>query len=364
MTRDLLSTRNSARRYAPTSRTNERREQSLRTAMWCLIASFVVSTALLIVAPAPAIASDKLSLRLDWSPQGMHAPIYLAVEKGWFKRAGLDVTIEDGNGSVVTVQLVGAGKFDVGHASLSSVAIARGKGLPVISIAGFVRKGDMGVIVPAGSGWKTPKDLERKKVAYTAGSLEGPFINAFFGASKNKVELLNVDAATKVSVYLSGNADAVISTVPYVLAIVAAKRPSEGILFSNYGLELPDFGLFTTTAMLKEKGDAIRRLTSIIADSWNYILDGHIDEGVQAIITNRSQLPLNADVLKGQIENYKAFFYTKATEGKPIGFQSTDDWAKTIKVLVDADLLKEGSRPEEYFTNDFITPHFLASLPK
>ncbi len=333
--------------------------------IWGAITSFMVGAILFIAtAISPVMASEKISVRLDWTPHGMHAPFYLAVEKGWFRRSGLDVTIEDGNGSVVTVQLVGAGQFDVGHASLSSVAIARGKDIPVISIAGFIRKSDMGVLVPAGSGWKTPKDLEGKKVAYTAGSLEGPFIDTFFGASRNKVDFLTVDAATKVGIYLSGNADAVISTVPYVIPIVAAKRPSEGILFASSGMNLPGFGLFTTREKLKEKGDAITRLTSIIADGWNYIFDGHVDEAVQAIIRNRSQVPLNAGVLKGQIENYKTFFYTEATKGKPIGIQSEQDWAETIKVMADAGLLKKGSRPTDYFTNDFIRPNYLASLPK
>ena len=181
----------------------------------------------------PSYAADKVSLKLDWTPHGMHAAIFLAQQKGWFQNAGLDVTIEDGNGSVVTVQLVAAGQFDFGHASLSPVAIARGKGIPVISVAGFVRKSDMGVVVPVGSNLRTAKDLEGRKVAYTAGSLEGPFVGAFFGASRPKVELMNVDAATKIGTYLSGSADAVISTVPYVLPIVAAKRPGEGILFAD-----------------------------------------------------------------------------------------------------------------------------------
>ena len=46
---------------------------------------------------------------LDWSPHGMHAPFFLAAEKGWFKEAGLDVTFQDGRGSASTVNLVGAG---------------------------------------------------------------------------------------------------------------------------------------------------------------------------------------------------------------------------------------------------------------
>jgi len=276
----------------------------------------------------------------------------------------LNVTIEDGNGSVITAQLVGAGQFDIGHASLSSVAIALSKGMPVISVAGFIRKSDMGVLVPADSGWKTVKDLEGKKVAYTAGSLEGPFINPFFGASKSKVDLINVDAANKIGTYMTGTADAVISTVPYVLPLVASKRPATGIFFADFGLDLPGFGLFASHPKLREKGPAIKRFTSIVAGAWPYVFDGHQDEAVQAIVKNRPLLPLDPKVLRAQIDLYKPFFHTEATKDKPIGIQDAKDWASTIKAMETAEVIKTGSKPTDYFTNDYIDTAYFAQISK
>lgn len=323
-----------------------------------------VAVAISLIPLCAASAAEKLSLRLDWTPHGVHAPFFLAAQKGWFEKAGLDVSMEDGNGSVVAVQLVGVGQFDVGHASLSSVAIARGKGLPVISIAGIVRKSDMGVLIPAGSGWKTAKDLEGKKVAYNAGSLEGPFMDAFFGASRSKVELLNVDPVTKIGIYQSGEADAVVSTVPYVLPIVEAKRPSDSILFASTGLALPGFGLFTTEKKLKEKPDAIKRFTNVVLRSWLYVLDGHVDEGVDAIIKARPNAPLNAKMLKDEIEGYKPFMDTENSRQLPFGAQSEIDWANTLRVMESADVIRKGSKPSDYFTNALIDTTNQAGSPK
>jgi hypothetical protein len=53
-----------------------------------------------------------------------------------------------------------------------------------------------------------------------------------------------------------------------------------------------------------------------------------------------------------------------ATKDKPIGIQAEADWAKTIHVMEDAGVLKKGSRPGDYFTNDFFDPQYLASLLK
>ena len=112
---------------------------------------------------------EPLRVRLDWTPWGVHGAFHLAQQKGWYKQAGLDVSLEDGNGSVTTVQIVGGGdSFDVGHAALASVMIAREKGMPVKAVAVFARQSDIGLLVPADAGITGPAQLKGKKVAYTA----------------------------------------------------------------------------------------------------------------------------------------------------------------------------------------------------
>ena len=138
------------------------------------------TTALALSWASKARAADKLTLRLDYTASGLHAPFYRGMKHGWFEKAGVDLYMEDGNGSSATIKLVGAGSFDVGLHSLGPLAVARAMKVPVISVAGFVRKGELGFLVPAESGWKTPKDLIGKKIAYGVASQEGPFVRYFF----------------------------------------------------------------------------------------------------------------------------------------------------------------------------------------
>src|SRR6185312_11042927 len=109
-------------------------------------------------------AADKLTVRLDWVTHVMHLPFHLAVERGWFKAADLDVSIEDGNGSVTTVQLVGNGRFDLGLASLSAMAVGSGNGLPVVSLAGYLQKSPVGIIYSKSIDLKSLDDLAGKKI--------------------------------------------------------------------------------------------------------------------------------------------------------------------------------------------------------
>jgi NitT/TauT family transport system substrate-binding protein len=319
---------------------------------------------LLTVFAAAAGAQDKLAVRLDWTPWGIHAAIHLAAEKGWFKQNGIDATIEDGNGSVTTVQLVGSGRFDVGNASLAPMMIARDKGLAVRAIANFARKNDIGLLVPRGSNMKSPKDLAGKKVIFTAGSLEAPFLDTFLkagGLKREQVELLNVDASAKVPTYAAQRADGVFSTVPFVLPAVEASRPSEAILFSDYGLQFPSFGLLSSEEKIKERGPAIRRFASIVAGAWEYILHGHEDEAVKAIIAQRPQAKLDAKVLRAQIDSLKAFFSTPNSNGLPMGVMAEADWVAGIRTMASVSLIKEAPAAD-FYTNEMLDRALIAKI--
>lgn len=306
-----------------------------------------------------------LSLRLDWVPTGYQAPVFLAAEKGWFQKAGLDVTIQQGNGSVTTVQLVGTGQFDVGFAALSTMAFARSKGLPVISIAGFFRKGDLALLVPVNSPIKSPANLKGTKIVTTPGSLEAPFIDPFLSKgslTRNDVQLLNVDASAKVTTYISGGNDGVFSSTAFTLALVKEKRESRPVLFADFGLNLPGFGLVVTEANLKQKGEALKAFASIVAGSWAYVLAGHEEEAVQATMKAREQSRLNPDQLRGQLKDALPFLYTPATEKLPIGVQSESDWAAAISLLEAAKVIDPGSSPKSYFTNDYLDADRVKSI--
>lgn len=314
-----------------------------------------------------AHAADSVKLRLDWTPWGVHAPFHLAAAKGLFAKHGLDVQIEDGNGSVTTVQIVGNGEFDLGHASLAPMAIARAKGLPVKAVAGFAQQNDIGLLVPADSGLKKPADLKGKKLAYTAGSLETPFLDRFLaagGLTRNDVELINVDAAAKGGTYMAGRADGAFSSAPFFLAVVKAQRPSSNIRFADFGLQFPSFGLFATEQKIKEKGAALRRFASVVSGSWAYIVAGHEDEAVQAVIAARPQAKLNPTVIRDQIETLKGYFYTPATKGQPFGVMAESDWKTALETLAGGGLIPAGQKPAEYFTNELLDATVIAAIAK
>lgn len=310
---------------------------------------------------APLVQAQELTplkLRLSWTPFGFHTALFLAVERGWMKDGGVDLQVEDGSGSTSTVNLVGTGQYDLGEAAVSSMAIGRDKGMPLKSIADFIRGTDLGVLVPKEAGIKIPKDLEGKKIAYTAGSLEGPFMEIFLkaaGANVSKIELLNVDFASKIPTYIAKKSDAVVTTVPFILPLLANTRPSDAIMFGDYGFVLPSVGYIATEQTIRTKHRALQSFVTAMSRAWTEVLEnGKLDEGVAALIKHRPQAKVDPKIAAAQVEAYRAYFYTANTKGRPHGWHPPQDWVAAIASMQKVGLISAGAKPQDFYTNEFL----------
>jgi NitT/TauT family transport system substrate-binding protein len=314
-----------------------------------------------LVAPAPVVADEAhtLAVQLEWITSGYQSPFYLAAAKGWYKEAGLEVSITPGTGSVTTVQLIGGGQADVGHASLSNVAFGRAKGMPVVAIANFFRTGDICLLVPDDSPINTVGDLKGKRLIATAGSFEGPFIDSFLstgGLTRSDVTLQNIDFNTRSAIYARGDSDGLFGSPVGTGVLLNKLRPSRCLLFADYGLNLPGFGIFATQAKLKQKGAALRLFTSIVAGAWTYAVasPAHEAEAVDALVGARATDRVDrADMLK-QLQVSVPFLQSSHSKGLPIGVQTDADWADAIAAMEKAKAIDPGTKPADYFTNDYL----------
>lgn len=103
---------------------------------------------------------DRVTLRLNWYTSGNHAPIYLAFERGYFSNNGIDLVINQGQGSGVAVKLV-ANKDDMfALADVGVTMSAIDKGMPIRIISPMNQKTDIQIITLSDSGIKTPRILK------------------------------------------------------------------------------------------------------------------------------------------------------------------------------------------------------------
>jgi len=301
--------------------------------------------------------ADMLTVRLNFSPWGVHAGMHLAEAKGWFDEAGLDVDLQDGKGTINTIQLVGSGQVDVGQVQLGLMALARENGLPLKSFAGWARRGDLAVLVDVNSDIESVADLEGKKLVTFTASPWVPYIDNFLaagGLTRDDVSILMVAPPAMVGTYASGEADGFMTVGPFGLPLASKSRPAKQILMDDAGVTFPSYGLIAQESTLEERHDELAGLAQVQQRAWEYIFEGNVEEAADAIISGRPDGNLNRDVLIGQIEAYRDFFHTERTRDLPIGVQSAEDWADALAAMEAADIIKPGQRAEDFFTNELL----------
>lgn len=119
----------------------------------------------------------ELTVLLDWTPNTNHSGIYIAKEKGWYKKAGLNVRIiEPGENSNAT-QMLATGKVDFAISTEEDLTPAIAQGLPVVSVAAILQHNTSSLYALKSSGITRPRDLAGKKYGGFGGQLEKALLN-------------------------------------------------------------------------------------------------------------------------------------------------------------------------------------------
>ena len=303
-----------------------------------------------------ALAQEKLVLRTDFPPVPIHAGLFLAQVKGWFKEAGIDLEIQDGRGSTNTIQLVGAGQVDIGYVSLGSIMPARQAGMNIKSFAAVSHKSDLGVIFDPKK-ISTIADLRGKTLLCFTGSTWTPFIPMFLksaGLDASSVTVLNIDVNAMWTSYMAGQGDGVLSIPPFGLALVQKQRPSRAFLAADYGVPLLGYGLVAREDEIASHAAAFGKIAQIIARAWNYLYDGHEAEGLTAVQTARPDAKANPEVFNAALANYRDYFFTPQIKDKPLYMQLDAEWAAALKTEETAGLIKPGHTTGEFYTNAIV----------
>ncbi len=147
----------------------------------------IVALLTLTVVPVAGAQQQQVTLFLPFIPNIQFAPVYVALEKGYFADAGFDVQLEYGS-EPDGVALVAAGQREYGVFSGEQLVIARSNGLPVLSVYEWYQQYPIAVVTAADAGINTPADLAGRQVG-----LPGRFGATYIGL----VALLEANGLTE-----------------------------------------------------------------------------------------------------------------------------------------------------------------------
>lgn len=209
-----------------------------------------------LAAPALSQGPRRVTFTTSWIPEGPNLFAYVARDKGFWKKAGLDVSVARGSGSGAAAQAVSAGTFDFGMAATPTVIVQAAKKLPITCIGQINYDALMGIGLLAGSPIKQPKDLEGKKLGASVTSGEYPFLPLYAdkaGFDLAKVQMVQLDGKVRERSLMEKQVNAVsafaTSTIPSLAPLGTDVR---FMLFRDAGIEFYGQSLTTQPQRLKQ----------------------------------------------------------------------------------------------------------------
>ncbi len=297
-----------------------------------------------------------ISFRLDWSIYGSHAPFYLAVKEGFYKEAGLDVKIGEGQGSATVSQLIAQGNDQLGFVDFGTMARGVEQGMPVKAVA-RVLSNVMCVISHADAPIDNPTELAGKIVAFGPAESTGlvfPGLLAYSKVDPASVSIINPATGAKNALFLQRRADAIPANVNVQIAqLEAAGAKVHYFLMSDYGIRQMNNGIVANTDFMARNPEAVTGFIAATAKAFEMARQKP-EAAIDALIEALPEQGRNRQVLQRQLELTFPLLGTEATEGKPFGWMAASDWEETQNMLIQYAGMPRAIPVEDFYTNDFI----------
>lgn len=311
-----------------------------------------------------ARAATAVDMILNWRYQGPQSWFFLAQDKGYFADAGLEITMDQGNGSGAAVGQVAAGAYDIGFGDINALirlAAEKPDEAP-IGIFQMYNQPPFTVAVRRDSDIHTAKDLEGKLLGGAAndGALKlWPAFTKIAGIDTTGIELTNFQPNLREQMLRSGQVDGVFGYVNTIRfsAKLSGMDPDEEIRFiryGDYGMDLYSNGIIVSRELAAEHPEAMRALCAGVNQGVADTL-ADLDAAIDAVAARE---PL----IDPAIEKERLLATLRDEMGHPelaeVGLGDVDDerFARAIDIVVDAYGLTATPTQEQVFTRDFLPP--------
>lgn len=300
---------------------------------------------------------DPVVLRTDYKFNGYIAPFALALERGFYKEEGLDVSIEQGQGSGTTIQTVASGADTFGLADAATMVFGvSAQGIPVKLLSVYTQTATMGLIYHPDSTFTGDlAAIEGQVVISSAGAADLRLLDpalASVGLTPSDVEIQLVDINARVPLFLQTPGAFLTGFATGDLLRVRSKLPdAKYVPYANYGVIAYGTGLIASESTIAENPDLVRKFVAASRKGWEAALEDP-EAAVEASLKLYPDLDAQMllDGLKIALEEQ---LHTPATEGHPIGWTDEGDWERMLGLMEQFAKLSP-KEPSTYYTNDFI----------
>ena len=310
-----------------------------------------------------ATAQTKVRFTLDWIPGATHGAFLIALQKGYYKAEGLDVTIDRGKGSAEVVRQLASNVYDMGFPDINVVMDFNSKNpdqaFPVL-MSGY-EEAPAAIIMLKSSGITEPKQLNGKKLGSAVNDSTFKLFPIFAkqtGIDMSSMQIQNIEPGLREVLLAQKKVDAIPGQIFNSLLELKAKGvPASDInyfMYKDYGLELYGNSVAASRQFLKEHPDAVKGfLRATIKGLKDMARDPEL--AVKAAVAYEPLL--NPDIERERLRvALDCCILTETVRKKGFGDVDQDRLRNIITLITEAYKLPRKPTLEEVFNPDYLPP--------
>ncbi|MBJ6724498.1 PAS domain S-box protein [Geomesophilobacter sediminis] len=292
----------------------------------------------LLFCSVPARALEKATVQLKWLPHYQFAGYYAAQEKGFYRQAGLEVTIREGGPDVDVEKTVLSGKADFGIGT-SALLLNRARGEDLVVLAQIFQHSPAVFLVPKSAGIHSIREMKGRRFMYCAQHGDMLAVLKKFGIGEKDIRM--VPHRGNPDDLIAGRADVMIAynfNEPF--ALEKAGEPYLTFSPMSEGIDFYGDNLFATRAFIEKNPKRVQAFREATLRGWRYAME-HKEEVADLIIA-RYAPAANREWLLFEAHQMEYLIQPTLVE---LGYQNPSRWQHIKEVFVSLGMLPHDFDP-------------------
>jgi NitT/TauT family transport system substrate-binding protein len=249
----------------------------MRKSISKLFVAGAIASTLAVFASGNAVAQTPITFQLNWVAGGANAGFAAALVEGYYKAAGLDVKVVEGNGSGNTAQMVAANQSQIAYADAVAISQLIAKGAPMKVLSTVYQSNPNAVLALKKANIKSVKDLAGKKVGVPSGSSQTTMLPLFLtanGLKESDLNLINMPPTSMVPSLLQGQVDAILGSIDaYQIQLEAQGATLDIYRFADHGVPTVSTSIFASNSYIKDNPEVVKKFIAASLKGWSFALD-------------------------------------------------------------------------------------------
>lgn len=306
--------------------------------------------------PSTGSASDPqpFTLELDWYVNPDHAGIYSALDRGFFKQAGLDVKPQVPSDPSAPIKEVAAGRADLAVSYEPEVLLAQDKGLDVQAVGAVVDQPLTSLISLPKAGIASAASLRGKTVGTAGIPYQSDYLETILqsaGVPSSATEEVNV-GLNLLPTLIGGRVDAILGGFRNIEGVDLQQRGLDPRIVPVDQLGVPTYDelvLVARRTTVEEHPEAIRSFISTLAQGTSYAIK-HPQEAANEVLA----AGMGLDPMQTRAEVDATLPLLSGAQGRPYGFMDPAQWRVYAAWMAEHDLISSAPSTSDVLTNELL----------